>query len=575
MKKLSAVFSFLLALLALPSCAVKLDGGDGHQQPEADYTVIFWSMLGTQDESVFADLGDLVNMRRDGRIGKNINFVGIVKTSPWSNYIKNGYQDSLARYGYEGTLYIDLPETPTVELPNMTYSGDNFPVNSPAMIAKVCSAINARKYADKNYPLYDPENLSRFIREAAESHPAKHYVLMLLGHGTGYYPTEETANEAGYVTRSCVFDYFSEKGITADNLVAAINTSGVKIQTIFFHNCLMSTLENLAAYRYAADFAICSAEVTESRYLQNYVAYISQAGDDLNRLKEASRKTIDFYAERCSESRYYTSQGFYELSQTGALIDAVREAVNWLIDAIDKEPDFISAVVMNTVNCHNLYDITNNDTRYVNARNLVYNLLLKDNLSDTEIDQLSSAIVDIAFVSVSQGAIFSHLMYYALQLKNLVPKLDFTDLQTAYDKYMATLRSMAYIKGSYDASGVNADYFYLLASPTVNLFSMNKDYYRPTGVIKYAMEKTLDEKVVEFSNALRSKDTDKVNELSYDLFNGVTFALVSPLETVLSNYKASHFDKETNWSSFLQKLEVSPSYIITPGRDKYYKSMMK
>jgi len=563
------IFSFLLASLALPSCTDKA-GPDVPEQPEADYTVIFWSMLGNQDEAVFADLGDLVNMRKDGRIGKNINFVGIVKTSPRSIYTQTGYQDSLAHYGYGGTLYIDLPETPTVKLPKMTYSGDDIPVNSPAMIAKVCSAINARQYGDAQFPVYDPISLSSFIKEAAASHPAKHYVLMLLGHGSGYYPTEEIPNETGYATKSCVIDSYSSQGLTADNLVAAINTSGVKIQTIFFQNCLMATLENLAAYRYAADFAICSSEITVSQYLQNYVAYISQAGDDLNRLKDASRKTIDFYAESNRESNFYTSQGFYDLSQTGALLAAAKEAGNWLTDAIDKEPEFITTVTLNTVNCCNLYDLTR-DTLLVNSRNLLYRLLMKKKPSDAEIDQLSSTILNLASISVSQGAVFSDLMYCALKYKIFAPKLDFAALQTIYDKYMATLRGMAYIKGNHDASDVDADYFYMLASPTVNLFSMKKDFYKPLGVFKYKKEGRLKEKITEFSNALRNNDIEKIDEIADILFNGVSFAFSFPLETVLSNYQASRFDKETNWSSFLQKLEVSPSYIVTPSRDDYYR----
>ena len=125
---------------------------------------------------------------------------------------------------------------------------------------------------------------------------------------------------------------------------------------------------------------------------------------------------------------------------------------------------------------------------------------------------------------------------------------------------MKTLKSMAYIQATNVPAKADSDYPYIYTSPTVNIFSLNPNYYLP---LAYNM----DDEVTKMINAMVDKDEDTADSLYHKLFEGSMQGVhCSKMSMIMNMYKPSDFNQKTGWVNFLEKLTFNPGFYVNPDR---------
>ena len=116
------------------------------------------------------------------------------------------------------------------------------------------------------FQLYSQENLTAQLNWAAQTAPAKNYILMLYGHGAGFNALDDYYKEPIATTRAVLYDKgFNGRGMNMYEFKGAIEASDIKHpQMIYFHNCLMGNLESLTTLRNLTDYYVGSQHVLSS-----------------------------------------------------------------------------------------------------------------------------------------------------------------------------------------------------------------------------------------------------------------------------------------------------------------------
>ena len=118
--------------------------------------------------------------------------------------------------------------------------------------------------------LCDPDALKMFIEFSSLVCPAEQYVFSIWGHGTGFSPFTDVPGtyevSARQTTRGVIADEWNEhEQLNMYELRDAIKASGIdRLNTLFFHNCMMGNLETLATVKDCADYICCSSHVLSS-----------------------------------------------------------------------------------------------------------------------------------------------------------------------------------------------------------------------------------------------------------------------------------------------------------------------
>ncbi len=564
---LMAVLTFGLALVSCSDTDVDLSIPDTPEVEKADYTVIFWGMSGGNDLDASTDLATLAYNYQQGLIGKKVNIAGLMKTAlskafPGSvdaSYDKTMYFDS----ENIGTQMISKDEVDVEKLINLTTDEEKIS-KIKSNYKETFDALGGKVYGDTIYPLNNVDSLANFIKATAKKFPARHYVLMLFGHGNGFSIETDTPVSS----RACVFDDYTDGLLSADAVVSAVRKSDVKMQTLFTQCCLMATLENIAAYSQVFDYGVLSAETTYGYYFPEYLVKLTQAGDDETKLQEKSRELIDYYVDRIEKLdaienvQSYTSHGFYNLRKADQLLSATREAADWFTaNYTDNKIALEKALNSSIVNCE-----FEGEQKYVDSVRQVRQYI-QDVLNQKITFDSREKWVDYAVTVVKQMKTF--VDYYAFSMSDVMrnaiqadlPQVKTAALEVIYDKYMTALKDMAYIRTTQKPSSADADYEYIYASPTINILSMNPDYFIP--LPKY---EEIDELAEQMYQAIRDKDWDKYDSAAHKMLDGTLYAEGRDLTTAKSIYTSSVFDQKVKWSRFLELLEFSPSMGICPDR---------
>ncbi len=571
MRKYLMVFAALIccamATSVLTACSDNdaiFDSSDNIMQEDsiADYTVIFWGMAGRLDHECSRDLAILAQNYQQGKIGKNVQFAGLWKTSLSKDKDVKGEVDS----SYDKTMYFDSETIGSDSIRANDFENLDQTANVQKLYKKVFDNMGGKVYGDTLYALDNADNLAGFIKEAAKKFPARHYVLMLFGHGSGFTPLVDTP-----ITKACVHDdFFNQKrALSADAVVSAVNKSGVKMQTLFTHCCLMATLENIAAYSQVFDYGILSAEDTYSGYFPQYVANLSAAGDNETKMQQESRKLVDYYVDEATGQNWYTSHGFYDLRKASTLLSATKEAAVWLATnyAVNSLKLPIEKALLSSISCTNLGEGENNPKEVESMRKLresIQNVSsIKEFINDMDEKDFISFLKEVYLLTANSSENCKFCMADVLRNATAanLPQEKTAELQSIYEKYMTALKGMAYIRTTDKPASADADYEYIYASPTVNIFSMHPSYYIPfpEGDKAYALFE-------QMSQALMESDAEKLNDLLHQLLDGTTYANQCDLATIKSNYTGSVFDRQVGWSKFLEQLLLNPSVAYCPDR---------
>lgn len=564
-KKLLFVFVPLFAMaLSLVSCSDKdaeTGSGSGSGDKEmADYTVIFWGMAGGVDQMAAPDMATLASNYQKGLIGKNVNIAGLMKTSTYGDPSRD------KTWYFDSEKINKTTEDKSQEDEDYIESKYNYALET----------LNGREYGDALYPLNNVDSLANFIKKTAQKFPARHYVLMVFGHGGGFSPVWDTPS-----TRACVIDGFTNKALAADDIVDAVKESGVKMQTLFTQCCLMAALENMAAFSQVFDYGILSAEVTVGGYFPEYLVKLTEAGDDVEKLKTKSRELVDYYVdEACSRYNdpnscgHYTSHGFYDLTQMPQMMPILKEAADWYssIYADTKMQEGIDEALRTSVSCINLGDGTQ-VLDFFEKRKELQDIIAAgyespDEFSTEELKEIYTSIYDLldGNDALGYGFCMSDVLKQTAQAKDLSDEQK-AAVQAIYDKYMAQLKKMAYIRTTVKPRNA-ADYEYIYASPTINLFAMNEAKY-------VALLQGGKDNIDNLVAAFEQKDYDKAEEICKEMFEGTPYAAEATLAEATHNYISSVFDKQVKWSNFLKLLDFNPSVIINPDRMQVTVNMNK
>lgn len=545
-----------------------LDGTDNDKKENidddiADYTVIFWGMAGSNDGSASKDLANLAYLYQQEKIGKNVQIAGLMKTS-LSKLAKGEVAPS-----YDKTMYFDSENIGSDDIKASDFLSIETAADVQRLYKKAFDNMGGKVYGDTLYPLNNVDSLAGFIKKTAQKFPARHYVLMLFGHGSGF-----SLEDDAPMSRACVYDGFvGQQALSADAVVSAVEKSGVKMQSLFTQCCLMATLENIAAYSKVFDYGILSAETTYGGYFPQYLANLSAAGDDETNMQQESRKLVDYYVD-VDAGQYadvYTSHGFYELKKSSALLSATKEAADWFTAnyAVDSLRLAINKAIEKSIMCINLednYEYNQEITQCLRqARQRIQDVMYgKVSIVDMEEDDFMAYIDDI--YTLTYGYQGSSGLCMADVMRNTVnsdlPQEKSNELKAVYEKYMGALKDLAYIRTSEKPVNAGADYEYIYASPTVNIFSMNSSYFIPL----VASKEKRDELRNQIHQAWIEEDIEGLIHAVHKLYDGTYHANIMGLDTAKAIYSASVFDKQVGWSKFLTLLQMNPSLVYCPDR---------
>ena len=202
----------------------------------------------------------------------------------------------------------------------------------------------------KAMKLCDPTTLKMFIQISSLQCPAEQYVFSIWGHGNGLNPLtdvpgkyEDTA--AASATRGVIADEWNEREeLDMYELSTVIRSAGLnRLNTIFFHNCLMGNMETLSELRGLSDYIVASAHLLESEgeLLTEYVRGLLEKGnteDAIAQMFERVHPTWEqsyhgFNGEDVGSKTEYWYNGDYKLIRT-AKLDAIISAAKRLADRL-------------------------------------------------------------------------------------------------------------------------------------------------------------------------------------------------------------------------------------------------
>ena len=198
--------------------------------------------------------------------------------------------------------------------------------------------------------LCDPKTVSAFIQISSLVCPAEQYVFSIWGHGNGLSPMtdvpgkyEDTA--AASATRGVIADEWNEsEELDMYELSTVIRSAGLnRLNTIFFHNCLMGNMETLTELRGLSDYIVASAHLLESEgeLLTEYVRGLLEKGNTEDAIAQMFERVHPkweqsyhgFNDEDAGSKTEYWNNGDYKLIRT-AKLDAIISATKRLADRL-------------------------------------------------------------------------------------------------------------------------------------------------------------------------------------------------------------------------------------------------
>ena len=198
--------------------------------------------------------------------------------------------------------------------------------------------------------LCDPKTVSAFIQISSLVCPAEQYVFSIWGHGTGLNPMNDVPGKykdpaAASATRGVIADEWNEREeLDMYELSTAIRSAGLsRLNTIFFHNCLMGNMETLTELRGLSDYIVASAHLLESEgeLLTEYVRGLLEKGNTEDAVAQMfecvhpkwEQSYHGFNDEDDGSKTEYWNNGDYKLIRT-AKLDAIIDAAKRLADRL-------------------------------------------------------------------------------------------------------------------------------------------------------------------------------------------------------------------------------------------------
>jgi len=199
----------------------------------------------------------------------------------------------------------------------------------------------------KAMKLCDPKTVSAFIQISSLVCPAEQYVFSIWGHGNGLSPMADVPGKyedpaAAPATRGVIADEWNEREeLDMYELSTAIRSAGLnRLNTIFFHNCLMGNMETLTELRGLSDYIVASAHllVSEGELLTEYVRGLLEKGNTEDAVAQMFERVHpkweqSYHGFNDDGKTEYWYNGDYKLIRT-AKLDAIIGAAKRLADRL-------------------------------------------------------------------------------------------------------------------------------------------------------------------------------------------------------------------------------------------------
>ena len=170
----------------------------------------------------------------------------------------------------------------------------------------------------------DYKELVKFAKFVKENYPAKHYMIGIWNHGSGWKAKQDASN----VVRGISYDDSSSNHITNDQLAIATKeiaqVLGQKIDVINMDACLMGMAEVAYAIKDNCEYFVGSEE-TEAGKGTPYDDVLKGLKPGMS-ARDFANHWVNAYAESYnggSQGRDDSTQSAYDLSKTDALLDAM------------------------------------------------------------------------------------------------------------------------------------------------------------------------------------------------------------------------------------------------------------
>ena len=129
----------------------------------------------------------------------------------------------------------------------------------------------------RNLDIDNPKHLTDFINWAKNECPAKHYVLILAGHGNGYVP-HYNIPYSQQPPKSDIDKDLSRLSLIS--MVEGVRATGMHFDIIYWDACLMNTLECIYEQKDLADYLIVSTFNVPGKG-GDYTTFINQLGSNI------------------------------------------------------------------------------------------------------------------------------------------------------------------------------------------------------------------------------------------------------------------------------------------------------
>lgn len=318
--------------------------------------------------------------------------------------------------------YGKLPEESNDPLPKYGQEGDVvwFELNDKTDLTKLTEEglIEATSFeVSQGMKICDPKTIRMFIEASTLHCPAQEYVLAIWGHGSGFNPMADIPGKYDAIepfaarTRGVIGDeWVGGEELDMYELSAGIRTAGLKrLNTIFFHNCLMGNLETLTELRDVTERIVASSHLLSSdgTILAEYVRGLQDTGDSEKAFAQmfARYRTgweQEIYTESCDNLRPDEPFGgmmngdlkMIRASGLDAIIDGAKRMASRLVELYPTQQEAIDRATRHVYRYNTPPDMVKAVSPFFDLAD--YGHLLAYETGDSELSSISQAI-DHAF----------------------------------------------------------------------------------------------------------------------------------------------------------------------------------
>lgn len=557
MKKL-----LLKLIIAIMSAVMLFSCSDSNPVPDpkpgVDYLVMVYGVGGrTLDHGIVANIMQALEVGSNEKIKMTFQYK-----------LSGSLQNAPEMENFDGTRRFTADDNTHLKGMFQSLTSD-YPFIKKGELARCTSQLKSEKFADEKYDMSCSEGLADFVKWSKLKYPdAKRTILIITSHGNGWNFVYDGKKD----TRSIISDDNTGSRMSLGNVVKGINEGG-GVDLLYADACLMSTYENLYGYAQCTKYLLASYETAPAvgGDYRKLITLLRNTGTGNSDMEASLKAFVDYivgdewwgkYSQRCRDI------AFYDLSRLNEVTVPLKKIANTLAEKYVSEESiepttesplgdkFAPYIRWAAQNC--VVSDAETSVSYKNLPRVIVNAMLEDGyqLDSDDCFDLDDLVRWIRFAETDRAKetfenypdewnttryVIAQMNENAYSVTDLLRILDnnlteigaknpFAPLRS---ELLTALRSIGHIgcTKSFDPSLLDTSYE--LCSPGLTLLPLNELY---DNVVTNPVAKD----IPDYADALRY-------------------------------YQNTTFDKEVQWSQFLQVLDITPSALTNNMRQNYVK----